>query len=219
MTANKSSESTTPVCSNCSKRLFAWMMSVGSPQYESAVSERKQALFANLRGSILELGPGTGPNLLYYPHDIHWTGIEPNLFMHPYLQKEAARLGLNIDLRSGTSEKLDAADNSMDAVVSTLVLCSVINLPGTLQEVLRVLKPGGRFLFIEHVAAPRGTWLRGVQRGISPIWKIIGDGCNPARETWTALENAGFESVNYQHFQAPFPIVSPHIAGVATRAS
>ena len=219
MTDNKSSESPTQVCSNCSKRLFAWMMAMGSPQYESAVTERKQALFADLCGNVLELGPGTGPNLHYYPHNIHWTGIEPNLFMHPYLQKEAERLGLNIDLRSGTAEKLEAADNSMDAVVSTLVLCSVVNLPGTLQEVLRVLKPGGRFLFIEHVAAPRGTWLRGVQRGIRPIWKVIGDGCNPDRETWIALENAGFESVNYQHFQAPFPIVSPHIAGVANRAS
>lgn len=105
----------------------------------------------------------------------------------------------------------------MNAVVSTLVLCSVPNLPSTLQEILRVLKPGGRFLFIEHVAAPQGTWLRRVQSGVKPIWKAIGDGCNPDRETWVALETAGFESVNISNFFAPVPIVSPHIIGVATK--
>lgn len=207
------------------KRVFAWLMAQGSPGYERAVGdcagrtlrERKQALFANIHGDVLEIGPGTGPNLPYYPRDIHWIGIEPNPYMHSYLKKEAERLGLNIDLRSGTAERLDAEDNSIDAVVSTLVLCSVPDLPGTLQEVLRVLKPGGRFLFIEHVAAPQGTLLRKIQSGIKPIWKAIGDGCNPDRETWIALENAGFESVNYQHFEAPVPLVSPHIVGVATK--
>ncbi len=210
-------KSPTQLCSNCGKRLFAWMMAQGNPKYESAVGDRKQALFANLQGDVLEIGPGTGPNLSYYPHDIQWIGIEPNPYMHPYLQQQAERLGLNIDVRTGNARHLDAENNSMDAVVSTLVLCSVPDLAGTLQEVLRVLKPGGRFLFIEHVAAPRGTWLRRLQSGVKPIWKVLGDGCNPERETWIALENAGFESVNYQHFQAPFPIVSPHIEGVATK--
>lgn len=218
MTVEKPSRESQPQgLSGWHKRLFAWMMATGTAEYESAVRDRKQALFANLHGDVLEIGPGTGPNLLYYPHDIHWIGIEPNPFMYPYLKKEAERLGLNIDLRNGTAERLEAEDNSMDAVVSTLVLCSVPNLAGTLQEVLRVLKPGGRFLFIEHVAAPRGTWLRRLQSGIRPVWKVLGDGCNPDRETWIALENAGFESVNYQEFQAPVPIVSPHIVGVATK--
>ena len=202
---------------NCCKRLFAWMMAQGSPEYERAVGDRKQALFGDLHGDVLEIGPGTGPNLPYYPHDIHLIGIEPNRFMYPYLEKSCGRLGINIDLRSGTAEHLSAEDNSIDAVVSTLVLCSVPDLAGSLQEILRVLKPGGRFLFIEHVAAPHGTWLRRIQRGIRPVWKVIGDGCHPDRETWIALENAGFESVDYQHFQAPFPIVSPHIVGVATK--
>jgi hypothetical protein len=80
-----------------------------------------------------------------------------------------------------------------------------------------VLKPGGRFFFLEHVAAPQGTWLRRIQSGIRPIWKVIADGCHPDRETWVALENAGFKSVNYQHFHAPVPIVSPQIVGVAIK--
>ena len=199
------------------KRVFAWLMAQGNTQYEKAVADRKQALFGNLDGDVLEIGPGTGPNLPYYSRNIHWIGIEPNLYMHPYLQKEALLLGLNIELSNGTAERLEVEDNSMNAVVSTLVLCSVQNLNSTLQEILRVLKTGGRFLFIEQVAAPQGTWLRRVQSGVKPIWKAIGDGCNPDRETWVALENAGFESVNISNFFAPVPIVSPHIIGVATK--
>ncbi|MBV9385880.1 MAG: class I SAM-dependent methyltransferase [Chroococcidiopsidaceae cyanobacterium CP_BM_ER_R8_30] len=203
--------------SNCGKRLFAWMMATCSTAYEEAVAERKQALFSNLHGNVLEIGPGSGPNLSYYPHDIHWIGIEPNPFIHPYLQKEAERLGLSIDLRTGTAERLEAEDNSIDTIVSTLVLCSVPDLPRTLQEILRVLKPGGRFLFLEHVAAPQGTWLRKIQSGIRPIWQVIGDGCHPDRETGSALETAGFETVDYQQFRAPVPVVSPQIVGIATK--
>lgn len=199
------------------KRVFAWLMAQGSAGYESAVGDRKQALFANIHGNILEIGPGTGPNLSYYPKDIYWIGIEPNPYMHSYLKKAAEKLGLNIDIRTGTAEQINAEDNSIDTVVSTLVLCSVPNLAATLQEILRVLKPGGRFLFVEHVAAPQETLLRKIQTGIKPIWKLIGDGCNPDRETWVALEKAGFESVDYEHFAAPVPLVSPHIAGVATK--
>ncbi|MEH2145974.1 hypothetical protein [Nostoc sp.] len=84
-------------------------------------------------------------------------------------------------------------------------------------EISQVLKPGGCFLFLEHVAAPQGTLLRQLQSIISPIWKVIGDGCHPNRETWIALENAGFTSVTYERFDAQLPIVSPHIIGVATK--
>lgn len=204
-------------CPNWYKRFFTWALANGNAEYEKAIAKRKQALFAGLHGNILEIGPGTGVNLAYYPTDIHWIGIEPNPFMYPYLRKKAEKLGLNIDLRSGTAERLKIENNSMDAVVSTLVLCSVPDLNQTLQESLRVLKPGGRFLFLEHVAAPRGTWLRRVQQGVRPVWKILGDGCHPDRETWVALENTGFESVRYQHFQATSipPIFSPQIIGVA----
>ncbi|MBE9105037.1 methyltransferase domain-containing protein [Nostoc sp. B(2019)] len=200
------------------KRLFAWMMAHGNAKYEEEIADRKRALFAQLHGNVLEIGPGTGPNLSYYPSDIHWIGIEPNPFMHPYLQQEAERLGLEIDLRSGDAEHLEVEDNSMDAVVSTLVLCSVNNLAAVLQEVIRVLKPGGCFFFLEHVAAPQGTMLRRIQHGIKPLWKTLGDGCHPDRETWLALENAGFEQVDYQHFRANLPaIVSPQIIGVAVK--
>ncbi|MEC4892375.1 MAG: class I SAM-dependent methyltransferase [Oscillatoria sp. PMC 1050.18] len=214
----QSVESKTQDAPDWYKRLFAWLMAHGTAKYEAQMADFKRALFSDLQGNVLEIGPGTGPNLCYYPADIHWIGIEPNRFMYPYLKREAERLGLDIDLRLGTSERLDIEDNSIDAVVSTLVLCSVDSLTVTLQEIIRVLKPGGRFFFLEHVAAPEGTKLRQIQQWVRPLWKTFGDGCRPDRETWVALEKAGFERVDYQHFRANIPaIVSPQIIGVATK--
>jgi len=95
----------------------------------------------------------------------------------------------------------------MDAVVSTLFYaqCQIFLVHCRKSY---ILSTRWTLLFIEHVAAPKELCCDGC--GVKPIWKVIGDGCNPD-ETWVALENAGFESVNCQHFQAPVPIVSPHI--------
>ncbi len=201
------------------KKIFAWLMANGTVEYEKKIRDRKLALFTNLQGTILEIGAGTGANAPYYPTDIRWIGVEPNPFMHSYLQKTAEKLGLSVEIQTNSAENINALDNSIDTVVSTLVLCSVPSLDKTLQEVLRVLKPGGRFLFIEHIAAPKGTFLRQVQNTVKPVWNIIGDGCNPNRETGLAIKNAGFAKVDYQDFQAPVPLVTPHIIGVATKAS
>src|SRR3954471_24360736 len=92
------------------KRIFAWLLAHGTPKYDRAVANRKRALFADLEGDVLEIGPGSGINLSHYPAGVHWTGIEPNPFMHPYLQMEAQRLGLNIDLRGGHAEQLEILD-------------------------------------------------------------------------------------------------------------
>ena len=122
-----------------------------------------------------------------------------------------------MELRTGSAERLDVEDATADAVVSTLVLCSVADLAAVLKEIRRVLKPGGRFVFIEHVAAPQGTWLRRAQRAFRPLSKTFADGCQPDRETWRAIEAAGFAQVDLEHFRAPAPIISPHIAGVAVK--
>ncbi|MDJ0797738.1 MAG: class I SAM-dependent methyltransferase [Calothrix sp. MO_167.B12] len=206
------------MCNNCRQYIFAWMMAQFTNEYNQLLEQRKRSLFAHLQGNILEIGPGTGANFPYFPEGIHWVGIEPNPYMHPFLNQSAAATGLqHINLYLGTSESMDIEDNSMDFVISTLVLCSVPNLSATLEEILRVLKPGGTFLFLEHVAAPQGSLLRKIQRVIRPLWKAVADGCNPDRETWLALENAGFARVNYQHFRIRYPIVSPHIIGMATK--
>lgn len=203
------------------QRFFAWVMATAAQDYEQKMADRKQQLFANLEGEILELGPGAGPNLPYFSSQMHWLGLEPNPYMHPYLQQKANELGLKIEVQTTTLADTSIPDNSQDVVLCTLVLCSVPNLAATLQEVLRVLKPGGRFLFIEHVIAPAGSLLRRVQTGLCPLWQVIGDGCRLDRETGKMIEASGFASVDYETFDAPVPIavVKPHIMGVAIKAN
>jgi len=199
------------------KRLMPFLLARFNARYERFLADRKRTLLADLCGNVLEIGPGIGANLPYYPTGICWVGIEPNPFMHSYLRRAADRLGLAIEIRDQRAERLEVPDGSVDAVVSTLVLCSVHDVPGTLQQILRVLKPGGRFVFIEHVAAPPGTWLRRIQRWIRPVSMALADGCCPDRETWIAIENAGFARVEYEHFRVPVPIAGTQIAGVAIK--
>jgi len=201
------------------QRIFAWALARFNAKYERFASEYKQRLFRNLTGTVLEIGPGTGANLGYLrPEKVQWIGVEPNLFMQSYLHNEAKRLGMPIKIQVATGETLPDADESIDAVISTLVLCCVDSQQRALHEVLRVLKPGGKLLFIEHVAAPRGSWLRRIQNLVTPLWKRLGDGCHPNRETGVEVERAGFEKVDYEKVTAPTFIVSPQIVGVATKA-
>jgi ubiquinone/menaquinone biosynthesis C-methylase UbiE len=186
----------------------------------ATMADLKRSLLGHLQGNVLEIGPGAGTNLAYFSPEVHWIGVEPNLFTHPYIRQEAGRRGLkDIELYGQPAEKLPVEDGTLDAVVSTYVLCSVTDIDTTLKDIQRVLKPGGKFVFMEHVAATDGTCTRTVQDGITPIWKTVFDHCYPNRETWKNLEKAGFATVDYQTFRLSIPVVSPHIAGIATRAS
>lgn len=199
------------------KRLHAWAMSHASPYYEKLVDARKKELFSDVHGITLEIGPGTGPNLKYYDANVQWIGIEPNPHMHSYLRKEAEAQGRWADVRLASAEKLPIEDNSIDFVVSTLVLCSVPDPQATLREALRVLKPGGRLVFLEHVAAPRGTALYKFQRTISTPWRWLVDGCHPDRETGGMIQAAGFSDMTLDEFRLPLGIVAPQIAGWARK--
>jgi SAM-dependent methyltransferase len=205
------------------QRLFAWATSHAGDYLDAVSLARKRRLLGGLHGDILEIGPGAGPNLRYYPVDVRWTGVEPNPFMHSYLQKTISELGrpperYRIDPGDAGGVRLPAADASLDAVVSTLVLCSVPHPEDSLREILRVLKPGGRFVFIEHVAAPAGTRLRNMQNFVQPLWSAISDGCHPNRETWGVIQGAGFAAVDLEHFVSPGGnLAGPHIAGTALK--
>ena len=191
--------------------------------YDQETEARKQALFGSLHGDVLEIGPGTGPNLRFFSEDVRWVGVEPNPFMHPHLQQAIRRRGLpagqyRIEQGDAGGVHLPVGDASMDVVVGTLVLCSVAHPAANLQEILRVLKPGGKFVFIEHVAARTGTGLRTFQNLIQPLWTLVGDGCHPNRETWETISQAGFASVEIEHFHYPGGgPVTPHIAGIAVK--
>jgi SAM-dependent methyltransferase len=201
------------------QRYFAWLMARVSGRYNRELGPLKRSLFADLQGTVLEIGPGTGPNLSFLPAGVRWIGLEPNPGMHARLRDEAARLGLEIELRSGDAHAIDLPDACVDAVVSTLVLCSVEDLDATLVEIRRVLRPGGRLVFLEHVAADPGTWLRRTQAFVRPAWRALNDNCHPDRETADAIARAGFVDVSCEDLDGPLPIpiIKPHIVGFARK--
>ena len=198
------------------KRLAAWALSGTNRRYEAMVAEEKKALLSPLSGTVLEIGPGGGNNLAFLRPSTRWIGIEPNPFFHDRLRARGERLGIDVDVRAATAEALPVADQSVDAVISSLVLCTVRDPEATLREVRRVLRPGGRFVFVEHVVAPHErTGLRFAQHAVRPAGGAVSDGWHPPRDTGPRLEAAGVADVDLRRFTLPVPIMGPHIAGVA----
>jgi SAM-dependent methyltransferase len=180
---------------------------------------RKERLFANLPDTVVELGPGGGANLRYLRPGTRLVAIEPNRHAHGPLRRAAARRGVTLELHAAFAERLPLADASADAVLSTLVLCSVADRGRVLAEVRRILRPGGRFLCIEHVAAPAGSAVARVQRAIDGPWGWLFEGCDPHADTVAQLEAAGFASLELERFTLPTLAVPvrPTIAAVAVR--
>jgi len=197
-----------------SKWLFAHSLAWGDDTQHRLYGERKRQLFRDLSGTVVEIGPGTGVNLPYFPRDLTWVGLEPNPYMHGYLYDRLADHPLDADLRSEPAQNTSLPDNYADAVVSTLVLCSVPDVREALTELRRILKPEGRILFIEHVAAPSDSWLCSCQQSIEPLWRRLCDGCRPDRDTEQALRDR-FAHVSVERFRTGLPVVSPHIMGTA----
>lgn len=214
--------SLTPAGVDFRRRLMARFYTSVQERYERHMASRKESLFAELSGTVLEIGPGNGCNFSYLPDRVtRWIGIEPNRFMHDELRAAAAKRGIPTEFRTVTAEAMEVADASVDCVLGTLVLCSVPDPRAVLRDVHRILAPGGRFVFVEHVGAPRGSWLRRFQRFIRPLWSYLADGCHPDRDMADAIRAAGFREVRLEEFRLPrkatAAVVSPHIAGVAVK--
>lgn len=124
----------------------------------------------------------------------------------------------NLQPRYKVGEAIPLNDASVDAVVGTLVLCSVEEVGQTLQEVKRVLKPGGLYLFVEHVAAKDGTILRLLQSALDPLQQTVADGCHLSRDTGKEILKAGFSSVDLSMaFLSNALIINPHVYGIASK--
>jgi ubiquinone/menaquinone biosynthesis C-methylase UbiE len=197
---------------------MAFLFRRGNKLYENVVQQRKRALLGALGGTVLEVGPGAGANLQYLRKDIRWIGVEPNPAMVVNLKKTAHAQGRAIELVGTDASHIELPDRSVDHVVCTLVLCSVPDVARALDEIHRVLKPGGTLVFVEHVAAPRGTWFRRLQEFVRPLWMRIYDHCDPARETAELIRKSKFKDVAVDDFRTGFAIVSPHVIGRAVRA-
>ena len=200
-------------------RLNAWLLSGAEAYMHRKYGPRKRSIFGSLPREVVEIGPGTGANFRYYAPGTRLTAIEPNPAMHPGLRASAARGGIDLTIRGLKGELLDLADESVDAVVGTLVLCSVDSPRKVVAEIRRILKPGGRFVFLEHVAAMNGTSLNRFQGLLAKPWQWAFDGCHLNRETHRVLGQAGFAALDMDCFMLTTPavMVMPHIFGVAVR--
>lgn len=170
---------------------------------------------------VLELGCGTGANLSFYPDTVNrlWL-VEPNAIMRKQLrEKVSTGKQANINILSDKAECLSLPDVSVDAVVCTLVLCSVKDLTKSLGEIHRVLRPQGKLIFIEHVAETNNIKRYQWQRRLEFLWKCIAGGCHITRHTEDAMTQAGFKliEVQRQSMRGVPAIVRPSIRGVAVR--
>lgn len=188
---------------------------------QAGLAERRGALLAAAAGRVLEVGAGTGLNLAHYPPAVRELVLsEPE---EPMLRRLAPRAATNTPPAStvcAPAEQLPFADSSFDTVVSTLTLCTVRDLPAALAEVRRVLVPGGRLLFLEHVRADGARDAR-MQDRVTPIWRRIGHGCHPNRATVAAIEDAGLvvEHVERGGFPLAPRVVEPLAGGAAVKPS
>lgn len=182
----------------------------------SWMGERRARLLAGARGAVLEIGGGTGANLPHYRNVERVTVSEPDPYMRERLLPKLETALVPVEVSEAGAQALAFPDGSFDTVVSTLVLCTVPDQGAALDEVSRVLRPGGRLLFIEHVRAGGSTarW----QDRIEPLWGRFLGGCHPNRDTVAAIEAAGFELETLERFHPPVPLsrLTPYIQGCAT---
>ena len=201
------------------KRFFAWFWprSERPLREDEDVAATRQALVGDLSGDVLEIGCGTGPNFEYYPADARVTATDYNEHMLPKARADAETAAASIELRLAHASALPFDDASFDAVVSTLVLCSVPDLGQALSELRRVLKPGGTLRIFEHVRSDR-RWVAAMQLIANPAWGLVGDGCHLNRDTVSAVRSAGFEIEREELPQvSALPVNLKHVALFARR--
>ncbi len=184
---------------------------------EKHFAERRRDALAHAAGRILEIGAGTGFNLAHYPAAVEELVItEPAPGMLERTRRRAAALERPVTVVQAAAESLPFEDSTFDAVVSTLVLCSVDDVDRALGEIHRVLKPKGQLIFVEHVRSDdprRARWQDRLERP----WMALADGCHPNRATLERIEAGPFELVDVERGELPKspPIVRPLVAGRA----
>lgn len=190
-------------------RSNAWFFDTFDAMIDRRIGALKAPLLEQVPATVVEIGAGTGANLRYYPPGTLVVAVEPNPAMHPRLRANAERHGVRVAVVDGAAEAIDLADASADLVVSTLVLCTVERPERVVQEVRRILRPGGRFVVVEHVRASRGGPLRSVQRLVRPVWRRVFDGCDTCRDTEATLRAAGFAHVSLDRHRRFDPLFYP----------
>ncbi|KAL4224555.1 hypothetical protein ACF0H5_015257 [Mactra antiquata] len=170
---------------------------------------------------ILELGVGAAPNLKYVPDNSDITLLDPNPYFTKHAEEniiEAKKRLKSVEWVQGVAENISSPSNTFDIVFCTLVLCTVVDVKKCLSEVHRVLKPGGMFLFLEHVAAEKNTWKRFAQTFMDPVHYVLFDKCSVHRETESFIRASSLKDIEIERFQSElFFWIDPSITGTATK--
>jgi ubiquinone/menaquinone biosynthesis C-methylase UbiE len=175
-----------------------------------------------LTGRVIEVGAGHGLNFGHYPPTVtEVVAVEPEDYLRDRAEAAGARAAVPIRVVTGAADRLPADDGEFDAGVASLVLCSVPDQASALDELRRVIRPGGELRFYEHVVSSKPRLAR-VQRGLDrTVWPRLGGGCHAARDTLTAIEAAGFTVERCRRFEfrpnLVTRVVAPHMIGVARR--
>lgn len=180
-------------------RVFAacWdLLSRGSDA--AGFADRRHKLLASASGRVLEVGAGTGSNLPHYDRASSVLALEPDVHMRKRLLGRLGRATVPVEVVEATIDEAVLAPESFDTAVCTLVLCSVPDQRSALAVIRSALRPGGRLLFVEHVAVP--GWRGRIQRRVAPVWGRLFGGCQPDRDTIGAIRAAGFFITDCERF-------------------
>ena len=195
----------------------AWYRWFGGLADRGGFADHRRRLLVEARGVVVEIGAGTGLNFRHYPAGVEVVATEPDPHMLKGARRAARKARATLSLRQAPAEALPLPTGSADTVVSTLVLCSVPDQAAALAEAVRVLKPGGRLLLLEHVRAS-DPGLAGEQDRRERTQVRFAGGCHPNRDTLAAVVAAGFEAGAVEPVTLPgMRLTRPGIAGVARK--
>jgi len=199
--------------------LFARFFNRFAGLMERELGERRRELLAGLSGRVLEVGAGNGMNFRHYPATVdEVVALEPEPYLRSKAELAAREAAVKVGVGSAAAYPLPLEGESVDAAVTSLVLCTVPDPQAALAELRRVLKPGAELRFMEHVRSDRPRKAR-VQdwSDRSRIWPRMAGGCHCARNTVAAIEAAGFEIESVRDFGLgpSWGITYPHVIGVA----
>ncbi|WP_409328944.1 class I SAM-dependent methyltransferase [Trujillonella humicola] len=201
-------------------RLWPRLAAAGERQ---GTAELRDRLLSPAAGRVLEVGAGTGTNFGHYPPAVtEVVAVEPEPRLRALAAEAAVAAPVPVRVVDGDAEALPAADGEFDAAVASLVLCSVPDQARALAELRRVLRPGGRLLFWEHVRGDTPALVR-VQRALdATVWPFLAGGCHAGRDTVAAIEAAGFTVEELERFDFPelrvnLNPIRPQVLGTAVR--